>query len=141
MAEDVSEYGIAREFLKYGIALISEYKFEIFCNCPKNSTQMERFLNSIRLMTYIGRLQVVMDFLLHGQKRTAYKGDYDTFERTRDEQIRNQQKALETSEKARAHMQVSIFLSQVHDWRPNSFYIYAIPCFLICNKNLILFKA
>ncbi|CAA6662668.1 unnamed protein product [Spirodela intermedia] len=52
---------------------------------------------------------VVTDVLhLHAQKLTAYKGDYDTFERTRAEQLRNQQKALETSEKARAHMQAFI---------------------------------
>ena len=43
---------------------------------------------------------------LQRQKLTSYKGDYDTFERTRAEQIRNQEKAVETSEKARAHMQV-----------------------------------
>lgn len=56
-------------------------------------------------------LQVVTDVLhLHGQNLTAYKGDYDTFERTREEQLKNQQKAFETSEKARAHMQVQNFL-------------------------------
>ncbi|KDP25252.1 hypothetical protein JCGZ_20408 [Jatropha curcas] len=49
---------------------------------------------------------VVTDILhLHGQKLTAYKGDYDTFERTREEQIKNQQKAFEANEKARSHMQ------------------------------------
>ncbi|KAK9103923.1 hypothetical protein Sjap_021177 [Stephania japonica] len=49
---------------------------------------------------------VVTDILhLHGQKLTTYKGDYDTFERTREEQLKNQQKAFETNEKARAHMQ------------------------------------
>ncbi|XP_039134822.1 LOW QUALITY PROTEIN: ABC transporter F family member 3-like [Dioscorea cayenensis subsp. rotundata] len=52
---------------------------------------------------------VVTDILhLHNQKLIAYKGDYDTFERTREEQLRNQQKAFETSEKARAHMQAFI---------------------------------
>lgn len=39
---------------------------------------------------------------------TAYKGDYDTFERTREEQLKNQQKAFEANEKARAHMQVCL---------------------------------
>ncbi|MQL74466.1 hypothetical protein Taro_006836 [Colocasia esculenta] len=54
---------------------------------------------------------VVTDILhLHAQKLIAYRGDYDTFERTRAEQLRNQQKAIETSEKARSHMQVVIFL-------------------------------
>ncbi|XP_020112985.1 ABC transporter F family member 3 isoform X2 [Ananas comosus] len=52
---------------------------------------------------------VVTDILhLHGQKLTAYKGDYDTFERTREEQLKNQQKAFEANEKARAHMQTFI---------------------------------
>ncbi|PKA53214.1 ABC transporter F family member 3 [Apostasia shenzhenica] len=52
---------------------------------------------------------VVTDILhLHGQKLFSYKGDYDTFERTREEQLKNQQKAFETNEKARAHMQAFI---------------------------------
>lgn len=52
---------------------------------------------------------VVTDILyLQANKLNAFKGDYDTFERTREEQLRNQQKALETSEKARAHMQAFI---------------------------------
>ncbi|OWM85192.1 hypothetical protein CDL15_Pgr027979 [Punica granatum] len=52
---------------------------------------------------------VVTDILhLHGQKLTAYKGDYDTFERTREEQLKNQQKAFEANEKARGHMQAFI---------------------------------
>jgi ATP-binding cassette subfamily F protein 3 len=49
---------------------------------------------------------VVTDILhLHGRKLHAYKGDYDTFERTREEHLKNQQKAFETNEKARSHMQ------------------------------------
>lgn len=52
--------------------------------------------------------QVVTDILhLHGQKLTAYKGDYDTFERTREEHVKNQHKAFESNERSRAHMQVS----------------------------------
>eukprot|EP00252_Welwitschia_mirabilis_P013965 TRINITY_DN30967_c0_g1_i1.p1 TRINITY_DN30967_c0_g1~~TRINITY_DN30967_c0_g1_i1.p1 ORF type:complete len:725 (-),score=175.34 TRINITY_DN30967_c0_g1_i1:192-2366(-) len=52
---------------------------------------------------------VVTDILhLHRQKLTAYKGDYDTFERTREENIRNQQKAIEANERTRAHMQAFI---------------------------------
>ncbi|KAM0852654.1 hypothetical protein ACQ4PT_051619 [Festuca glaucescens] len=42
---------------------------------------------------------------LHGKKLHAYKGDYDTFERTREEHLKNQMKAFETNEKARGHMQ------------------------------------
>ncbi|XP_057511392.1 ABC transporter F family member 3 [Actinidia eriantha] len=49
---------------------------------------------------------VVTDILhLHGQKLNAYKGDYDTFERTRDELHKNQQKAFEANERVRTHMQ------------------------------------
>ncbi|KAM7531455.1 hypothetical protein LguiB_034865 [Lonicera macranthoides] len=49
---------------------------------------------------------VVTDILyLQGQKLTAYKGDYDTFERTRAEQMKNQQKAFEANERSREHMQ------------------------------------
>lgn len=52
---------------------------------------------------------VVTDILhLHGRKLHAYKGDYDTFERTREEHLKNQQKAFETNEKARSHMQAFI---------------------------------
>lgn len=43
---------------------------------------------------------------LQNQKLTTYKGNYDTFEKTREEQIKNQQKALEANERARSHMQV-----------------------------------
>ncbi|KAL5552443.1 hypothetical protein UlMin_002619 [Ulmus minor] len=49
---------------------------------------------------------VVTDILhLHGQKLSIYKGDYDTFERTREEQLKNQQKAFEANERSRSHMQ------------------------------------
>lgn len=51
--------------------------------------------------------QVVTDILhLHGQKLNAYKGDYDTYERTRIELVKNQQKAFEANERSRTHMQV-----------------------------------
>ncbi|XP_042033999.1 ABC transporter F family member 3-like [Salvia splendens] len=49
---------------------------------------------------------VVTDILhLQGQQLTAYRGNYDTFERTREEQLKNQTKAFESHERARAHMQ------------------------------------
>ncbi|KAI3469102.1 hypothetical protein Pfo_025765 [Paulownia fortunei] len=49
---------------------------------------------------------VVTDILhLQGQQLTAYRGNYDTFERTREEQLKNQQKAFEANERARSHMQ------------------------------------
>ncbi|GMI95512.1 susceptible to coronatine-deficient Pst DC3000 5, general control non-repressible 20 [Hibiscus trionum] len=52
---------------------------------------------------------VVTDIIhLQGQKLTAYKGDYDVFERTRQEQVKNQLKAVEANEKARSHMQAFI---------------------------------
>ncbi|KAH7550085.1 hypothetical protein JRO89_XS13G0132800 [Xanthoceras sorbifolium] len=51
---------------------------------------------------------VVTDILhLQGQKLNAYKGNYDIFERTREEQVKNQQKAFEANERARSHMQVN----------------------------------
>lgn len=52
---------------------------------------------------------VVTDIIhLQGQKLSAYKGDYDTFEKTRQEQVKNQQKAIEANERARSHMQAFI---------------------------------
>ncbi|XP_058082056.1 ABC transporter F family member 3 [Magnolia sinica] len=52
---------------------------------------------------------VVTDILhLHGQKLVSYKGDYDTFERTREEQQKNQQKAFDSNERTKAHMQAFI---------------------------------
>ncbi|KAB1201147.1 ABC transporter F family member 3 [Morella rubra] len=41
-------------------------------------------------------------------KTDAYKGDYDTFERTREEKVKNQLKAVEAHERSRAHMQAFI---------------------------------
>lgn len=59
--------------------------------------------------------QVVTDIIhLQAQKLITYKGNYDTFEKTREEQLKNQQKAIEANERARAHMQV---LSEtLHQW-------------------------
>ncbi|CAK9868000.1 unnamed protein product [Sphagnum jensenii] len=52
---------------------------------------------------------VVTDILhLQGQKLISYKGDYDTFERTRDERLRNQQKAFEANERTRGHIQAFV---------------------------------
>ncbi|XVE58116.1 hypothetical protein DITRI_Ditri04bG0144100 [Diplodiscus trichospermus] len=52
---------------------------------------------------------VVTDIIhLQGQKLMSYKGNYDTFEKTRLEQIKNQQKAVEANERARSHMQAFI---------------------------------
>ncbi|KAL6555823.1 hypothetical protein OROHE_007097 [Orobanche hederae] len=49
---------------------------------------------------------VVTDILhLQGQQLTAYRGNYDIFERTREEQLKNQTKAFESHERARAYMQ------------------------------------
>lgn len=44
---------------------------------------------------------------LQNQKLSTYKGNYDIFERTREEQVKNQTKAFESSERSRSHMQVS----------------------------------
>lgn len=55
--------------------------------------------------------QVVTDILhLHGKQLNTYRGNYDTFERTREEQIKNKQKAVEAHERARSHMQVLVFI-------------------------------
>ncbi|NP_001353370.1 ABC transporter F family member 4 [Solanum lycopersicum] len=52
---------------------------------------------------------VVTDIIhLQNQKLSTFKGDYDTFERTREEQVKNQQKAFEANERTRAHMQTFI---------------------------------
>lgn len=52
---------------------------------------------------------VVTDIIhLQAQKLITYKGNYDTFEKTREEQLKNQQKAIEANERARAHMQAFI---------------------------------
>ncbi|KAK4489224.1 hypothetical protein RD792_005019 [Penstemon davidsonii] len=52
---------------------------------------------------------VVTDILhLQGQQLTTYKGNYDIFERTREEQLKNKQKAFEANERSRAHMQTFI---------------------------------
>ena len=51
----------------------------------------------------------VTDILyLHDRKMAAFKGDYDTFEKTRAERLRNQVKAKEANERERAHVQVFI---------------------------------
>ena len=41
-----------------------------------------------------------------GKSLLLTKGDYDTYERTRIELVKNQQKAFEANERSRAHMQV-----------------------------------
>ncbi|KAL2543794.1 ABC transporter F family member 3 [Forsythia ovata] len=52
---------------------------------------------------------VVTDILhLQGQKLIAFRGNYDVFERTREEQLKNKQKAFESNERSRAHMQTFI---------------------------------
>ena len=45
---------------------------------------------------------------LHSRKLTSYKGDFDTFERTATERLRNAKKAAEGQERQRAHMQASL---------------------------------
>lgn len=64
---------------------------------------------------------------LQGKKLTTYRGDYDTFERTREELIKNQWKAFEGNERARAHMQVyfssslSFVIYIIHFGKSNTF--------------------
>ena len=45
---------------------------------------------------------------LHSRKLTSYKGDFDTFERTASDRLRNAKKAAEGHERQRAHMQVRL---------------------------------
>ena len=50
---------------------------------------------------------VVTDVIhLHNKTLTYYKGDYDTFERTRAERSRHHDKAVEAAEVKRKHVQV-----------------------------------
>ncbi|VFQ91296.1 unnamed protein product [Cuscuta campestris] len=52
---------------------------------------------------------VVTDIIhLQNKKLVTYKGNYDAFERTREEKIKNQHKAVEANERSRAHMQTFI---------------------------------
>lgn len=98
--------------------------------------------------------QVVTDILhLQGQQLTAYRGNYDTFERTREEQLKNQTKAFESHERARAHMQVLVhkcislilFLSVsvfVRILSPNVFMFYFCwdldQCFFFWNRISVI---
>ena len=66
---------------------------------------------------------------LQAQKLTTYRGNYDTFEKTREEQIKNQQKAVEANERARSHMQVYFFTVKIIP-----FYIDNLFCFFLPNS-------
>ncbi|KAI5420871.1 hypothetical protein KIW84_044635 [Lathyrus oleraceus] len=73
------------------------------------SFECDTFMPLIDFATFRPRefLNTVVTDIIHlqNQKLTTYKGNYDTFERTREEQIKNQQKAVEAHERSRAHMQ------------------------------------
>jgi hypothetical protein len=74
---------------------------------------------------------VVTDIIhLQNQKLTTYKGNYDIFERTREEQIKNQQKAVEAHERSRAHMQVLLFTVKL------SFLILILLCVFLPNSKV-----
>lgn len=45
---------------------------------------------------------------LQGQQLYVYKGNYDTFEEVRAEKVRNQQRAAESAEARKAHVQAFI---------------------------------
>ena len=51
---------------------------------------------------------------LHAQKLVTYKGDYDTFEKTRSERVRNQQKAIEANERTRAQCRYTLKKITIH---------------------------
>lgn len=69
---------------------------------------------------------------LQAQKLVTYKGDYDTFERTRSERVRNQQKAIEANERTRAHMQVYLIMHLMK-------YSSAYPTLTMEMKDSVLF--
>ena len=55
------------------------------------------------------RTQMLSSHLLvlaHSRKLTAYRGNYDTFEKTAAERMRNQRKAAESVALKKQHMQV-----------------------------------
>ncbi|KAK6145003.1 hypothetical protein DH2020_021823 [Rehmannia glutinosa] len=71
---------------------------------------------------------VVTDILhLQGQKLTSYRGNYDIFERTREEQIKNKQKAFEANERARSHMQALDRLGHVDEVFNDPDYKFEFP--------------
>jgi ATP-binding cassette, subfamily F, member 3 len=43
---------------------------------------------------------------LHGSKLVAYKGNFDTFEKTMNERLKNARKAAESQDMKRKHIQV-----------------------------------
>lgn len=52
---------------------------------------------------------VATDILdLHSQRLEAYRGDYDTYEKTRLEKLKNQQKEFEAQQQYREHIQVDV---------------------------------
>ena len=50
---------------------------------------------------------------LHSRKLTSYKGDFDTFERTATERLRNAKKAAEGQERQRARMHIGVAVQNV----------------------------
>lgn len=91
----------AREFLNMVLPFCYLFSSSSFLQLP---IDIIIFCFSLQCCSYF---QVVTDIIhLQGQKLTAYKGNYDAFEKTRQEQIKNQQKAVEANDRARSHMQV-----------------------------------
>lgn len=69
---------------------------------------------------------------LHSRKLTSYKGDFDTFERTATERLRNAKKAAEGQERQRAHMQVWCF--------PGNFSFFCERLLVKCLGQVLLVK-
>lgn len=68
---------------------------------------------------------------LHSRKLTSYKGDFDTFERTATERLRNAKKAAEGQERQRAHMQVAMQKISALDF-PKTWHMQVVapdPCY------------
>ncbi|GBG74985.1 hypothetical protein CBR_g19498 [Chara braunii] len=71
---------------------------------------------------------VVTDILhLQNMKMMTYKGDYDTFEKTRQERLKNQQKAFESSERARNHIQALERMGEVEAVINDPDYVFQFP--------------
>ncbi|KAG4909554.1 hypothetical protein JHK87_055670 [Glycine soja] len=82
---------------------------------------------------------VVTDIIhLQNQKLTTYKGNYDTFEKTREEQVKNQQKALEANERARSHMQIPKGCLEAETCNEESQQECSVLLVFKCSEELLL---
>lgn len=82
---------------------------------------------------------------LQNQKLTTYKGNYDAFEKTREEQVKNQQKALEANERARSHMQVlfstvkKLFFFVLIIYFVSSYFLIFLHCTILLRQCRLIY--